>query len=189
MKRTAIMGISNKHLHLSKEHIEILFGEGHQLTPTKDLGQPGQYACDETVEVIGPKGSFKKVRVLGPARSETQVEISLTDSFQLGVKAPVRDSGDIEGTPGVTLVGPAGQVELERGVIIAARHIHMDPKTAENYNVKDKDIVSVKIDGPRGMILNEVLIRVRDDFALEMHVDTDEGNAAMLSNGQIVEIV
>lgn len=189
MKRTVPVGISNKHLHVSQKDLETLFGEGHQLTPTKDLGQPGQYACDETIELIGPKGSFKKVRILGPVRSETQIEVSLTDAIQLGIKPPVRDSGDLKDTPGLTLVGPAGKVELDHGVIVAGRHIHMDPETAEKYGVSDKDIVNVKVGGARGVIFDQVLVRVRDDFALEMHVDTDEGNASMLSNGQELEII
>ena len=189
MKRTTPVGISNKHLHLAQKDLDVLFGAGYKLTPIKDLGQPGQYACDETVEVVGPKGSFKKVRVLGPVRSETQVELAFTDAIQIGVNPPVRDSGQLEGTPGITLIGPAGKVDLERGVIVACRHIHIDPATATEYGIKDKDIVSIKIDGPRGMILNEVLMRVREDFALEMHVDTDEGNAAMLKNSQILEIL
>ena len=189
MKRTIPVGISNKHLHVSQKDLEILFGAGHQLTPTKELGQPGQYACDETVEIAGPKSSFKKVRILGPVRTETQVEISLTDAIQLGVKAPVRESGQLENTPGLTLIGPAGKIEMERGVIVAGRHIHIDPKTAESYGVKDKDLVKVKVDGPRALIFEDVLVRVREDFAPEMHVDTDEGNAAMLSNGQELEII
>lgn len=189
MKRTVPVGISNKHLHVSQKDLETLFGEGHQLTPTKDLGQPGQYACDETVEISGPKGFFKKVRILGPVRSETQVEVSLTDAIQLGIKPPVRDSGDLKDTPGLTLVGPAGKVELDHGVIVASRHIHMDPETAEKYGLSDKDIVNVKVGGSRGVIFDQVLVRVRGDFALEMHVDTDEGNASMLANGQELEIL
>ena len=189
MKRTVPIGISNKHLHVSQKDLDVLFGAGHQLTVMKDLGQPGQYACEETVEIAGPKSSFKKVRILGPVRPETQVEISLTDAIQLGVKAPVRESGQLDGTPGLTLIGPAGQVEMAQGVIVAGRHIHIDPKTAESYGVKDKDMVKVKIEGPRALVFEDVLVRVREDFAPEMHVDTDEGNAAMLSNGQEVEIV
>jgi Propanediol utilization protein len=189
MKRTVPVGISNKHLHISQKDLEVLFGPGHQLTPTKELGQPGQFACAETVEMVGSKGSFGKVRILGPIRPETQVEISLTDAIQLGIKAPIRESGELEETPGLTLVGPAGKIEMERGVIIAARHIHMDPKTAEEYGVKDKDLVTVRVSGQRGLLFEEVLVRVREDFALEMHVDTDEGNAAMLSNSQEVEII
>jgi len=189
MKRTVPVGISNKHLHISQKDLEALFGVGHQLTPTKELGQPGQFACAETVEMIGPKGSFGKVRILGPIRPETQVEISLTDAIQLGIKAPIRESGELEETPGLTLVGSVGKIEMERGVIIAARHIHMDPKTAEEYGVKDKDLVTVRVCGQRGLLFEEVLVRVREDFAPEMHVDTDEGNAAMLSNSQEVEIV
>jgi len=184
------VGLSNKHVHLSKEHIDILFGEGHELTPIKDLSQPGQFACDEKVDLVGPKRTIKGVRILGPARKETQVEISLSDGFTLGLtEVPVRDSGKIEGTPGVKLVGPKGEVELEKGVIVASRHIHMHTTDAEKYGLKDKDIVSVKVGGPRGLIFENVLIRVNPEYALDMHLDVEEGNAAGLANGDIVEVI
>jgi len=184
------VGLSNKHVHLSKEHINILFGEGHELTSIKDLSQPGQFACDEKVDLVGPKRTIKGVRILGPARKESQVEISLSDGFTLGLKElPVRDSGKTEGTPGVKLVGPNGEVELEKGVIAASRHIHMHTSDAEKYGVKDKDIVSVKVGGPRGLIFDNVLIRVHEEYALDMHIDVEEGNAAGLANGDAVEVI
>lgn len=183
------MGLSNRHVHLSQEDIETLFGKGHELTIIKDLGQPGQYACDEKVDLVGPKRTIKGVRVLGPARKESQVEVSLSDGFTLGIKVPVKGSGSLDGTPGVKLVGPKGEVVLEKGVIAAARHIHMTPKDAEEFGVKDKELVKIKVEGQRGLIFENVLIRVRDDFALEMHVDVEEGNAAGLKNGDLVELV
>ncbi len=183
------MGLSNRHVHLSKEDIETLFGKGHELTSIKDLGQPGQYACDEKVDLVGPKRTIKGVRVLGPARKESQVEVSLSDGFTLGIKVPVKGSGSLDGTPGVKLVGPKGEVVLEKGVIAAARHVHMTPKDADEFGVKDKELVKIKVEGQRGLIFENVLIRVRDDFALEMHVDVEEGNAAGLKNGDLVELI
>ncbi len=184
------VGLSNKHVHLSKEHINILFGEGHELTPIKDLSQPGQFACEEKVDLVGPKRTIKGVRILGPARKESQVEISLSDGFTLGLtEVPVRDSGKLDGTPGVKLVGPKGEVELEKGVIAAARHIHMHTSDAEKYGLKDKDIVKVRVGGQRGMVFENVLIRVHDTYALDMHVDVEEGNAAGLQNGDTVEVI
>ena len=184
-----VVGVSNRHLHLSQSDLEILFGAGHQLTPVKDLGQPGQYACDEQVTLVGPKGSIEKVRVLGPVRSRTQVEVSLTDAFKLGIKPPVRESGDLAASAPISIVGPNGRVDLEDGAILAWRHIHMHTSDAAEYGLQDKDMVQVRIGGDRGIILENVVVRVRDDYAMEMHVDTDEANAALLKNGQIVEIV
>ena len=184
------VGLSNKHVHLSKEHIDILFGEGHVLTPMKDLSQPGQFACEEKVDLAGLKRTIKGVRILGPARKESQVEISLSDGFTLGIEAlPIRDSGKTEGTPGIKLIGPKGEVELNKGVIAASRHIHMHTSDAEKYGLKDKDIVSVKVGGPRGLIFDNVLIRVNDEYALDMHLDVEEGNAAGLKNGDLVEVI
>lgn len=182
------IALSNKHIHLSQEHIDALFGKGHELVKFKDLSQPGQYACEEKVDLVGPKGKLT-VRVLGPARPETQVEVSLADCFLLGVKAPIRESGDIEGTPGLKLVGPAGEVEIEKGVIVASRHIHMSNEDAAKFGVKDKDIVKVRTEGPRGLIFENVLVRVKDSFKLEMHVDMEEGNAAGVKNGDLVELI
>lgn len=182
------VGISNRHIHLSQEHLEVLFGPGYELTVKKDLSQTGQYAAEETLIIEGPKSSMKNVRILGPVRKETQVEISRTDAFGLGLKPPVRDSGFLEDSPGLKLIGPKGEVELDKGVIIAQRHIHMNEADAEAFGVKDKDIVSVRVGGERGLIFDNVLVRVRGDFVLEMHIDTDEANAAMLNNGQMVEV-
>ena len=184
------VGLSNKHVHLSKEHIDILFGEGHVLTPIKDLSQPGQFACDEKVDLVGPKRTIKGVRILGPARKETQVEISLSDGFTLGISdLPVRDSGKTEGTPGIKLIGPKGEVEINKGVIAASRHIHMHTSDAKKYGLKDKDTVSVKVGGPRGLIFDNVLVRVNDEYSLDMHLDVEEGNAAGLKNGDEVEVI
>ncbi len=184
------VGMSNKHIHLSQEHIDILFGEGYELTPIKDLSQPGQFACDEKVDMVGPKRTIKGVRILGPARKETQVEISISDGITLGIKnLYVRDSGNTEGTPGLKLVGPKGEVELEKGVIVAARHIHMHTSDAEKYGLKDKDTVLVKVDGLRALTFDNVLIRVNDEYALDMHIDIEEGNAAGLKNGDVVEVI
>ncbi|TCO79344.1 phosphate propanoyltransferase [Marinisporobacter balticus] len=183
------VGLSNKHLHLSQEHIEILFGEGHVLTNMKELGQPGQFACEEKVDIVGPKGTLKGVRVLGPARGKTQIEISFADGFVLGVKPPVKDSGDLAGSPGAKIVGPKGEVTIEEGIIAAARHIHMHTSDAETFGVVDKDLVKVKIEGKRGLIFENVLVRVHPTYALEMHVDIEEGNAAGLKNGHMVEVL
>ena len=172
------IGLSNKHLHLQKEHIEILFGKGHELTPTKPLVQPGQFACEEKVDIVGPKNTLKGIRVLGPTRPETQVEVAMTDARTLGIKAPVRESGKLEGTPGCKIVGPCGEVEIDHGVIVALRHVHLSPAQAEEAGVKDKDIVSIKIEGERGLVFNNVLVRSGDAHEREVHLDTDEGNAA-----------
>lgn len=188
-KNMVPVGLSNKHIHLSQEHMDILFGEGFELTKMKDLSQPGQFAANEKVDVAGPKGTLKGVRILGPVRGETQIEISLTDSFVLGVNPPVRDSGDLADSPGAKIIGPKGEVEIDKGVIAAARHIHMHTSDAEAFGVADKDIVSVRVDGKRGLTFDNVLIRVNKNYALEMHVDVDEGNAASLKNGSLVEII
>lgn len=188
MRGLVPVGLSNRHAHLSKEHIEILFGAGYDLTKFKDLSQPGQYAANEKIKVVGPKGSLE-MRVLGPARGESQVEVSLTDGFVLGVVPPVRDSGDTAGSPGCKLVGPAGEVEIEKGVIAASRHIHMHTSDAEAFGLKDKDVVSVKIEGKRGLVFDNVLVRAHETFALEFHLDIDEGNAAGLKNGDKVAVL
>lgn len=188
MRGLVPVGLSNRHCHLSKEHIEILFGEGYELTKFKDLSQPGQYAANEKITVVGPKGSLE-MRVLGPARGESQVEVSLTDGFVLGVVPPVRDSGDTAGSPGAKLVGPKGEVTMEKGIIAAARHIHMHTSDAEAFGLKDKDVVSVKTEGKRGLVFDNVLVRAHETFALEFHLDIDEGNAAGLKNGDKVAIL
>ena len=171
---------SARHLHVSRADLDVLYGAGHQLTNKKDLSQPGQFACEETVTVVGPKGELK-MSILGPERPVTQVEVSLTDARTLGIQPPVRESGDIAGTPGVKLVGPAGEVELKEGVMVAKRHIHFHTKEAAEFGVVDKEIVGVKYEGPRGVIFEEVVCRVSDKFALAMHIDTDEANAAGIS--------
>lgn len=183
------VGISGKHVHVSREHLDVLYGPGYQLQPMKDLSQPGQYASKELVDLVTEKGSFKNVRILGPERKQTQIELALTDAIKLGINPPVRDSGDLKGSPGLTIIGPKGQVTLNEGVIIAGRHIHMTPDDAAKFGVKDKDIVKVKTGGPRAVIFEQVLVRVNQAFSLELHVDTDEGNAAMLKNGEIVEVI
>lgn len=188
-KKMIPAALSNRHLHLSQEHIDQLFGENYNLCTLKDLSQPGQFACEEKLDMIGPKGEIKGIRVLGPARPQTQIEVSVSDSFILGLKPPVRDSGDIEGSPGVTLRGPKGEVNLDKGVIIAARHIHMHTSDAEKFLVKDKQKVKVRTFGERAVIFENVLVRVSPKFALEMHLDTDEGNAANLRNGTLVELI
>lgn len=179
--RAIKVAISARHVHLTQEHVEALFGPGHQLTPRNALSQPEQYAAQETVDLIGPKRTIERVRVLGPTRPESQVEVSRTDEFMLGIDAPVRASGDIDNTPGITLRGPHGQVTLERGVICAWRHIHMTPEDAVHFGVEDRDVVEVAITGgPRDLTFGDVLVRVSPSFKLEMHIDTDEGNAAEL---------
>lgn len=183
------VGISNRHIHLSKEHLAILFGEEYELTERKPLSQPGQYAAEETVTIVGPKTEISKVRILGPIRKATQIEVSRTDSFKLGITPPVRDSGDIEGSPGLKVVGPKGEVELDKGVIIASRHIHFHTSDAERFGVKDGDKVKVKTTGERAMIFENVLCRVADNYALDFHIDTDEGNAAGLKTGEKVELI
>lgn len=183
------IALSNRHVHLSQEHLDILFGEGYELTKKKDLSQPGQYACEEKVDIVGPKNTIKGVRVLGPVRGKTQVEISISDAFKLGIEPVIRNSGDIKGTPGAKLVGPKGEVELVEGVIVAARHIHMHTSDAEKFGVKDGDIVKVKTEGIRSLIFDNVLVRAGDTHALEMHVDIEEGNAAGVKNGDLVELI
>ena len=183
------VGISNKHLHLSQEHLEILFGKGAELTVKKELGQPGQFAAEETVEIIGPKRSLGQVRVLGPVRKETQVELALTDARGIGIKAPVRESGKLEGTPGCKLVGPCGEIELDHGVIAALRHVHLNPEQAKEAGVEDKEIVMVRVEGERGLVFDNVLVRSGEAHEAELHFDTDEGNAAGLANDVICEII
>lgn len=183
------IGLSNKHVHLSQEHLDILFGKGHELTPTKDLKQPGQFASEEKVDIVGPKKTLSGIRVLGPVRPETQVELAMTDARTIGIKAPIRESGKLEGTPGCRLVGPEGEVELDHGVIIAQRHVHLNPQQAIEAGVKDKDIVCLKIDGERGLIFDNVIVRSGDKHEREVHLDTDEGNAAGCGPDAVAEII
>jgi putative phosphotransacetylase len=172
------INVSARHVHLSEEHMEALFGKGYTLTPIRDLMQPGEFAAKETVIVVGPKGILQSVRVLGPARKKTQVEVSKTDCYTLGLEAPVRDSGNHEGTPGCIIVGPVGAVKIEDGVIVAMRHVHMPKSLAEKIGIKDKDLLKVEAGEERKVIFENVLARVSEKFVLEMHVDTDEANAA-----------
>ena len=178
-----LVEVSAHHIHLTQEHVEALFGKGHQLTKHADLSQPGQYACKEQLAIVGPKGRIERVRVLGPTRKYTQIEIAMTEQFKLGVHPPVRESGDIADTPGCTLEGPAGSVTVDRGVICALRHIHMKPEDALSYGVRDKSVVRVRIQGDRKLVFGDVLIRVDPSFALAMHLDTDEANAAHVKTG------
>lgn len=169
---------SARHIHLCREDFDVLFGPGGELTYKADLSQPGQYVCEERLTVQGPRGTFENVAVLGPFRRETQVEISMTDSRKLGIPGMIRQSGDTDGTPGCTLIGPAGSLELDHGVIVAKRHIHMTPVQAIQLNVKDNDEVFVIMESyERSLIFADVVVRVSPDFALAMHVDTDEANA------------
>lgn len=177
------LSISAHHIHLTQENFELLFGKGKTMTPKSPLSQPGQFAAEETVNLIGPKGNLEKVRILGPARKYSQLEISRTEQFKLGIDPPIRDSGDIEGTPGITVVGPQGQIYLEKGVICAKRHIHMSTDDALKFGLRDKDVVRVRKEGGRGLIFGDVLIRVDQNFRLDMHLDTDEGNAAEIKAG------
>ncbi|WP_159884251.1 phosphate propanoyltransferase [Paenibacillus puerhi] len=188
MKQVPI-GVSARHIHLSPEHIEALFGAGYELKIMKDLSQPGQYAAEETVAVVGPKGRFDKVRILGPARSKSQLEVSRTDAFALGMKPPVRESGHIEGTPGIKVIGPAGEVELEEGVIVAARHIHFHTEDAAKWGIADKQLLTVRVEGERSLIFEQVVARVSEQFALDMHIDTDEANAAGVKTGDTATIL
>ena len=181
---------SARHVHLSKEHIDKLFGEGHELTFKKALSQPGQFACEERVTVVGEKKEIKSVSILGPARSATQVEISLTDARSIGCVAPIRESGDIAGSGACKIIGPCGEIEISEGVIAAKRHIHLTPETAKEMGVSDKQIVSVKIDSDgRKTIFGDVVIRVSDKFSPAMHIDTDESNAAGVVPGMMVEVL
>lgn len=183
------VGISNRHVHLAQQDVEALFGRGYVLTPLKPLRQPGQFAAEECVTVVGPKGSLTRVRVLGPTRPASQLEISHADCFTLGIKAPVRESGQLENAGSALLIGPAGHVELRSQVICAWRHIHMSPQDALQLNVANGQKVSVRNNGERQLTFNEVLVRVRDDFALEFHIDTEEANAAGLKNGAQVTLI
>jgi acetate kinase len=178
-----LVEVSAHHAHLTQQHVEMLYGAGHQLTKDADLSQPGQFACKEQVTLVGPKGRIERVRVLGPVRKATQVEIAMTEQFKLGVHPPVRESGDIADTPGCILEGPEGSVKLERGVICARRHIHMAPADALRYGVRDRSVVRVRVSGERELIFGDVLVRVDPNFKLAMHIDTDEGNAAGIETG------
>ncbi|MBU1142658.1 MAG: phosphate propanoyltransferase [Firmicutes bacterium] len=189
MKKIPV-GISGRHLHLTKEHLETLFGPGYELTVMKELTQPGQYAAEEKVDVISPDGKLLAgVRILGPVRPASQVEISKSDALRFKFVAPVRSSGDVKGSGAATLVGPKGQVKIEEGVIIADRHIHFSPEEAKTFGVVNRQVVSLKIGGIKAGILDNVLCRVHPQFRLDCHLDTDDGSAFMLNTGDMVELV
>ena len=191
MANQVLVEISARHVHLSKEDLEVLFGEGYELTVKKMLSQPGQYACEERVRVVGTKGEFPAVSILGPTRKETQIELSLTDARSIGVAAPVRESGDLEGSGACKLVGPAGEIELAQGVVAAKRHIHATTKDAEELGIENGQIVSVEIptSNGRNLTFGDVVVRVSDSYALAMHIDTDEANAAGMAPNTMVTIV
>ncbi|MGE7808818.1 phosphate propanoyltransferase [Lysinibacillus capsici] len=183
------IGVSARHVHLAQAEVEQLFGENYQLTPKFELSQPGQFAAEETVVIAGPKGSIERVRILGPARSLSQVEVSWTDAMKLGLKPPLRISGDIQGSSPVTLIGPKGSVVLNEGLIIAQAHIHMSPADSARFQVVDGQSVQIKVEGIRPIILSNVVIRVSERYRLEMHIDTDEANAGLIQQGTLAEIV
>lgn len=183
------VGISARHVHLERQHLDILFGKDYQLTFLKPLSQPGQFAAQETVEIIGPKGTLPSVRILGPERKQTQVEVAMTEARKLGIKPPVRTSGVLSGTPGITIRGPKGEITIQEGVMIADRHIHMTPEDARRYNVEDGQKVKILIEGEKGGIMHNVTIRVSDKYALDCHIDTDDASAFLISQGQVVTIV
>ena len=184
-----IVEISARHVHVTNETLEILFGKGHALTPKKDLSQPGQFACEEKVTVVGPKGELK-MSILGPTRSADQIEVSFTDARTLGIDAPIRESGDTKGSAACKLIGPEGEVEINEGVIVAKRHIHMSPSEAEALGVTNGEIVTVKIESPeRTTYLGDTVIRVSENFVLAMHIDTDEANACGIKGSGEGEIV
>ncbi|MDO4499739.1 MAG: phosphate propanoyltransferase [Erysipelotrichaceae bacterium] len=189
MANTVLVETSARHVHVTREQVEILFGAGHQLTNKKDLSQPGQFACEEKVTIVGPKGELK-ASILGPERAAAQVELSLTDARTVGLVAQVKESGDIAGTAGCKLVGPAGEVEIECGVIAAKRHVHLDPKTAEEFGVQNGEIIGIKVASEgRSLTFGDVVVRVSEKFAPAAHIDTDEANAAGLKGAVMGEIV
>jgi acetate kinase len=182
-QRAIPIEVSAHHVHLSQEHVDALFGSGYELTMHSDLSQPGQYACKETVDLIGPRGRVERVRILGPNRSQTQVEIAMTEEFRLGIRAPIRPSGDLHNSPGITLEGPRGALDIPEGVICSVRHIHIPPEDALALGLKDRDICMIRVEGERTLIFGDVLVRVNPDYRLAMHIDTDEANAASLQTG------
>ena len=190
MSMEVLVETSARHLHVTQEHLEILFGKGYELTKKKDLSQPGQFACEERVDVVGAKKTIPGVSILGPVRPETQVELSLTDARSIGVSAPVRESGDIAGSGACKLVGPCGEVEIAEGVIAAKRHIHMTTADADRMGLVDKQVVSVKVpSNGRALVFGDVVVRVSDKYALAMHIDTDESNAGGVAPGTMGEII
>jgi putative phosphotransacetylase len=187
---SVLINLSNRHIHLCKEDVEALFGKGHQLTRTKDLLQPGQFACDEIVTIKGPKGAIAKVRILGPERKETQCEILASDVFKLGVPGcPTRESGKLDGSMSFTIEGPKGSVDKTQGLIIAKRHIHFDPQSAAAFGVQDNQLVALRVPGERGAVFMNVVCRVNASYALECHLDFDEGNAVGIASGAHGEVI
>lgn len=183
------VGVSNRHVHLSQRDLNLLFGEGQYMTRLKELSQPGQYACRETLTICGPRGAIEKVRILGPVRSKTQVEILAGDAFKLGISPEIRMSGDICGTPGITLIGPKGSIQIDEGLIVAQRHIHMSTEDAGHFKVYDGQIVSIQLNGLRGGIYNNVVIRADDNSKLECHLDIEEANAMGIDNKSKIKII
>ncbi len=183
------VGISNRHVHFSQADFDTLFGVGYVLTKIKDLSQPGQYACKETVTICGPRGAIENVRILGPVRGQTQVEILKGDCFKLGVTAPIRLSGDLQGTPGITIIGPKGSVQTKEGVIVAQRHLHMTVQDASYFGVQDGQIVAVEYNGLRGGTFSNVIVRANDTSGLEFHIDTEEANAMDLNSQSKIKII
>jgi putative phosphotransacetylase len=183
------VGISARHIHLERKHLDLLFGEGYQLTHLKPLSQPGQFAANETVDLIGPKGKIAKVRILGPERTLTQVEVAMTDARKLGLQPPVKTSGNLKGSPGITIRGPKGEITVSEGVIIADRHIHMTPEDAARYALADGQKVRLIVEGDKGGILDNVTIRVGNKYALDCHIDTDDASAFLIQQGQILTIL
>ena len=183
------VGVSNRHVHVDEATCDILFGKGHGLTVKAPVKQHGQFAANETVDLISENGKIERVRILGPIRSKNQVEVSLADARQLRLDVPIRDSGDHVQTPGITLVGPEGSVHMEDGVIVAARHIHVPSDLAKKYHIVDGQMAKVEIGGQRGLLYDHVLLRVREDYVLEMHIDVEEANAAGIKNGDYVRVI
>lgn len=190
MEKTVLVETSARHVHVTQQDLETLFGKGHELTVKKMLSQPGQFACEERVDVVGPKKTLAGVSILGPVRPDTQVELSLTDARAIGVTAPIRESGDVAGTGSCKLVGPCGEVTLDQGVIAAKRHIHMTPEDAQAFGVQDRQEVDVRINSDgRALTFSDVVVRVKSTFALAMHIDTDESNAACAAPGTMGEVI
>ena len=184
-ERQVPIGISNRHVHVSQADLEKLFGEGYELTPKKDLSQPGQFACEECVDVVGPKGTIERVRILGPVRPETQVELAQTDARKIGVNAALRESGVLDGTEGCKLVGPKGEIELEKGCIVAHLHIHFHTDEAAKMGIKDHQVLTVLVRGQKNVLFCDVIARVGDKMKLDFHLDTDEANAALVGPGAV----
>jgi putative phosphotransacetylase len=182
-------GVSNRHVHLSTKDIEALFGTGYQLTVKKELSQPGEFASEETVTLVGPKGKLPGVRILGPARKNSQAEITVGDAVKLGISAPVRDSGNLEGSGSVVIEVNDKKIDLNQGVIVAGRHLHASTEDAEKYGLKDREIVKVKVEGPRGGTMENVLVRVSPTYSLDLHVDIEEANALGIKNGDLVTVI